>query len=218
MLKHSYHARISLWHLVLLVIILAVTLPAVAQTDDPPTQTLEQTSIKMLAALHTYRPVLQKQPRYILILVNEILTPCVDMETASRLALGKYWRTASAEQRRRFTTEFRNLLVRYYSLTLMAHLNMQDLPPNVIEFLPGNHAAARYRVRSRVNIPHHEAVEVDYAVHQVDKAWKVYDIKVSGVSLVSAYRAVFASEIHQHGLKGLIERLAEQNRKLLAAA
>ncbi|MCG6887324.1 MAG: ABC transporter substrate-binding protein [Proteobacteria bacterium] len=216
MLKHSYHARFSLWHLVLLVVILTVTLPAIAQSEDPPTRILKQTSTQMLTALHTYRAILQNKPRYVFILVNEILAPRVDMETASRLALGKHWRSATSEQRRRFTTEFRNLLVRYYSLTLMTQLDMQDLPVNVIEFLPGPQLATRYQVHSRVNIPHHQAVDVDYAVHRVDNAWKVYDIRVGGISLVTAYRSVFASEIHQHGLDGLIERLAEKNKQLLA--
>ena len=217
MLKHSYHARLSLWHLVLLVIILAVTLPAVARTPDSPTPVLEQTSKQMLAALHTYQPVLQNDPRYLFILVNEILAPRVDMNTASRLALGKHWRTASPEQRRRFTREFRNLLVRYYSLTLLEHVDVQSLPDDVIEFLPAGRTASRYPVRSRINIPHHQPIEVDYAVHKVAGQWKIYDIRIAGVSLVSAYRSVFNSEIHRHGLDRLIDRLAEQNRQLLAA-
>ena len=40
MLKHSYHARLSIWHVVLLVIILAISLPVLAEpvssTSNPP--------------------------------------------------------------------------------------------------------------------------------------------------------------------------------------
>lgn len=217
MLKHSYHARLSFWHLVLLVVILAITLPAVARTDDQPTEALKQASSEMLTALKTYRPVLQQDPRYIFILVNEILTPQVDMQTASRLALGKHWRTATSEQREQFTEEFRNLLVRYYSLMLVEYLDMHDLPDDVMEFLPAKQSTSGYRVRSKVNVPHGNPVTVDYDVHRVGGKWKVYDINVRGISLVSAYRAVFKSEIHKHGLSGLLTTLAEQNRKLLKA-
>lgn len=216
MLKHSYHARLSLWHLVLVVIILAVTLPAIARPDDPPRQILERTSARMLSALQTYRPLPQDDPRYLFILVNELLAPRVDMDTAARLALGRHWRTATPEQRRRFTSEFRTLLVRYYSLTLLEHVDLQKFPADVIEFLPARRAASRYPVRSRIHIPHHQPIEVDYAVHRVAGEWKIYDIRIDGVSLVSSYRAVFSGEIHRHGLDGLLNRLAEQNRRLLA--
>lgn len=219
MLKHSYHARLSIWHLVLLVIILAVSLPALASTPAPsePTRLLMRTSQAMLTALRQYQPVLKENPRYILTIVNEFLTPHVDMEAAARQALGKHWRTASPRQRQRFTAEFRTLLLRFYSLSLAEYLNLNDLPSDVIEFRPDKRSAnSRHAlVQTRVQPARGRGIAVNYAVHRVGRDWKVFDVSVDGISIVSAYRSVFQSELRKTDVDGLIALLARQNRKLL---
>jgi phospholipid transport system substrate-binding protein len=226
MLKHSYHARLSVWHLVLLVIILAISLPALARPADAtptdrvpsePTRLLMQTSQEMLAALRQFQPVLKDNPHYILTIVNEILTPHVDMQTAARQALGKHWRTASPQQRQRFTAEFRTLLLRFYSLSLVEYLNLNDLPPDVIRFQTDIRPANPLHtvVQTRVQPAWGRGVAVNYAVHRVGREWKVFDVSVDGISIVSAYRSVFQSELRKTGVDGLIAILASQNRKLL---
>jgi phospholipid transport system substrate-binding protein len=58
---------------------------------------------------------------------------------------------------------------------------------------------------------------VDYSVEQVGDAWKVYDITIEGVSLVTNYRGQFGTEIRQGGMDGLIQRIAEKNKSNAAA-
>ena len=219
MLKHSYHARLSVWHVVVLVIILAITLPVVAKPAASPADLLQQTSNEMLVALKTYRPMIKDDPRYLFIIVNEVLTPHVDMETAARMALGKHWATASATQRQRFTREFTALLVRFYSLSLAAYLNLHEIPQDVIEFLPGRDrlSPGKSLIHTRVHPPRGKPVDVNYCLHQVNGEWKVFDLSVDGISIVTAYRSVFNSELRKHGIDGLIATLSAQNRRLLKA-
>lgn len=223
MLKHTYHARLSIWHLVLLVIILAVSLPTLARPlatpPAEPARMLMQTSQQMLSALRQFQPLLKDNPRYILTLVDEILTPHVDMRHAARQALGRHWRTASEAQRRRFTDEFRTLLVRFYALSLAEYLNLNELPADVIRFRSGPPAVdpRHTLVRTWVQPAQGRGVAVNYALHRVDSAWKVFDVNVDGISIVGAYRSVFQSELRNGDLDGLIATLASQNRKLLTS-
>ncbi len=219
MLKHSYHARLSVWHVVVLVIILAISLPVVARPAASPTTMLQQTSDEMLAAIKTYQPMIKKDPRYLFIIVNEILTPHVDMEAVARMALGKHWASASETQRRCFTREFTALLVRFYSLSLAEYLNLHEIPQDVIEFLPARDRLSPHNslIHTRVHPPRGKQVDVNYSLHQVDGEWKVFDVSVDGISIVSAYRSVFTSELRKHGIDGLIATLSDQNRHLLKA-
>jgi len=219
MLKHSYHARLSVWHVVLLVIILAISLPVIAKPAGSPTDLVKQTSDDMLAALKVYRPMIKDDPRYLFIIVNEVLAPHVDMEAVARMALGKHWATASVAQRQRFTQEFTALLVRFYSLSLAEYLNLHELPQDVIEFLPARDRLSLHNslVHTRVHPPRGKPVEVNYCLHQVGEEWKVFDVTVDGISIVTAYRSVFTSELRKHGIDGLIATLSDQNRRLLKA-
>jgi phospholipid transport system substrate-binding protein len=219
MLKHSYHARLSVWHVVLLVIILAISLPVVAKPVVSPTQLLKQTSDEMLAALKTYRPMIKDDSKYLFIVVNEVLTPHVDMEAVARMALGKHWTTASVAQRQRFTQEFTALLVRFYSLSLAEYLTLHEIPQDVIEFLPARDRLSPQNslIHTRVHPPRGKPVDVNYCLHEVDGEWKVFDVTVEGISIVSAYRSVFNSELRKHGIDGLITTLSDQNRRLLKA-
>jgi phospholipid transport system substrate-binding protein len=219
MLKHSYHARLSVWHVVVLVIILAISLPVVAKPTASPTSMLQQTSDEMLTAIKTYQPMIKEDPRYLFIIVNEVLTPHVDMEAVARLALGKHWATASVVQRQRFTQEFTALLVRFYSLSLAEYLNLHEIPQDVIEFLPGRDrlSVGNSLIHTRGHPPRGKPVDVNYCLHQVDGEWKVFDVTVDGISIVSAYRSVFNSELRKHGIDDLIATLSNQNRRLLKA-
>jgi len=219
MLKHSYHARLSVWHVVLLVIILAISLPVIAKPAGSPTDLVKQTSGDMLASLKAYRPMIKDDPRYLFKIVNEVLAPHVDMEAVAQMALGKHWATASAAQRQRFTQEFTALLVRFYSLSLAEYLNLHELPQDVIEFLPARDRLSPHNslVHTRVHPPRGKPVEVNYCLHQVGEEWKVFDVTVDGISIVTAYRSVFTSELRKHGIDGLIATLSDQNRRLLKA-
>jgi phospholipid transport system substrate-binding protein len=67
-------------------------------------------------------------------------------------------------------------------------------------------------VRSRIRQPGAESVMVEYDLARTDSGWKVYDVRVAGISLVATYRSSFAEEVRSRGIDGLIATLENKNR------
>ena len=71
---------------------------------------------------------------------------------------------------------------------------------------------AEVTVRTRIRQPGAESVIVEYDLAKGDSGWKVFDIRVAGISLVATYRSTFAEEVRNHGIDGLISTLSARNR------
>jgi phospholipid transport system substrate-binding protein len=143
--------------------------------------------------------------------IEEKILPLFDFQRMTQLAVARAWRQASAEQRSALVAEFRRLLVRTYSGSLAAYRNQ------VIEYkrMPGaaGEAESEVLVRSWVRRPGSEAVTIDYDMAHTPAGWQVYDVTVSGVSLVITYRESFAAAVREGGIDGLIKALADKNRQ-----
>jgi phospholipid transport system substrate-binding protein len=124
------------------------------------------------------------------------------------LAVGKDWRQASPAQQKVLVDEFRTLLVRTYSKALTEYRDQ------TIDFKPLKMQAADtdVTVRTQVNQSGGKPVQIDYGLERTDAGWKVYDIIVAGVSLVTNYRGSFGQEISAGGIDGLISTLRTKNR------
>ncbi|MEE4377325.1 MAG: ABC transporter substrate-binding protein [Candidatus Competibacteraceae bacterium] len=184
--------------------------PLIGIAADSPQTVVETTSERMLDALRENRATLQKDPRQIYDLVNEIVLPHFDFTVMSRWVLGKYWRQATAEQRSRFVEEFRTLLVRTYSQALLEYSN------ETIKFLPMPQLAPEAKdvtVRSEFHPQTGAPIPVNYSLHLFEGEWKIYDVTVDGVSLVTNYRSTFADQIRADGIEAVINSLAERNRE-----
>jgi len=143
-------------------------------------------------------------------LVEEKILPLFDFQRMTSLAVARNWRGASPEQQGALVAEFRTLLVRTYSVSLSSYREQQ------IEYKPLRAAAAGdadVLVRSSVHRPGAEALTIDYDMENTPAGWKVYDVKVAGVSLVITYRETFAAEVRDGGIDGLIKALADKNRQ-----
>ncbi len=143
-------------------------------------------------------------------LVDAKVLPHFSFSRMTALAVGRNWPKASAEQQKILTSEFRTLLVRTYSTALSSYKNQ------VIEFKPLRAAAgdADVTVRTQVKQPGTEPISIDYSMEKTPSGWKVYDVVVGGVSLVTNYRETFNAEIRDGGVDGLIKSLASKNRSL----
>jgi phospholipid transport system substrate-binding protein len=198
----------------------AVCVPAYATSPSDPqaAQRLITTSAaQMLAALQAGGDSLRDNPAGIRALADRNLISHVDFDQVSRLVLGRSWRTATPEQRRRFIQEFKRFVVRFYTAALMDYRKGSDIPQDVMRFLPlrANPGDKRVTVSSRVKQPNSsQAIPVDYHLSLADGQWKVFDVSVDGVSLVATYRNSFANRIRQRGLDGLIAELAQRNAAL----
>jgi phospholipid transport system substrate-binding protein len=141
--------------------------------------------------------------------LDDIVFPHMDFVTMTKLAVGHYWRQASDEQKRTLVNEFRNLLVRTYSTSL------DEYQDHKLEFLPLRPSPYddRVTVRSRVLRPDGPPIAVNYGMRYNDGAWKVYDIVVEEISLVTTYQSQFGSTVQRDGIAGLIAELERKNER-----
>ena len=143
-------------------------------------------------------------------LVDAKVLPHFNFSRMTALAMGRNWPKANTEQQKILTNEFRTLLVHTYSGALSTYKNQ------VIEFKPLRAAAGDtdVTVRTQVKQPGTEPVSIDYGMEKTPNGWKVYDVVVGGVSLVTNYRETFNAEIRDAGVDGLIKSLVSKNRSL----
>ena len=141
-------------------------------------------------------------------LVDAKVLPHFNFPRMTALAMGRSWPKADAAQQQTLTTQFRELLVRTYSGALSAYKN------EVIEFKPlrAQPSDTDVTVRTQVKRPGTQPIGIDYSMEKTPTGWKVYDVAVAGVSLVTNYRDSFNAEIRANGVDGLIKLLAEKNR------
>lgn len=201
---------------VVLAMVLIGATHAVAAEDTDPEQArlvLEQVASEMIRSTNELRKENRNNPEEIEQLVEKVLLPHIDLITASRWVLGKHWRQATKEQKIEFIKHFRGMLLRFYSTALSDYLSRNSVDENLIQFYPVRAEAGSddVTVRSEVRPPEGQPVPVNYHMHLTRKGWKVYDVSVEGVSVITTYRNSFNEEIRRNGLDQLIARLADKN-------
>jgi phospholipid transport system substrate-binding protein len=134
--------------------------------------------------------------------------PHFDFTRMTRLAVGRSWSQASAEQREALTKEFRTLLVRTYSSSLSQYRN-QKIEVKPLQAAPGD---TDVLVRTAVIQEGGPPIPIDYRMEKMPQGWKVYDVVVDGASLVTTYRGSFNDQIQRSGIDGLLKTLQERNR------
>ncbi|MCP3867307.1 MAG: ABC transporter substrate-binding protein [Gammaproteobacteria bacterium] len=188
---------------------LAVGFGMNAFAEEDPLQFVKSTADQVLAEVLDRKEELEADPRKIYALVEQVVLPRFDFLRMSRLVLGKYWRRANTQQREAFTREFRELLIRTYATALLNYSGQE------IVYLPLR--AGKNPKDVTVNTQVREAgappVPVDYRLHLSGAGWKVYDVSIDTISLVSNYRSSFASQIRRYKLDGLITKLNSLNEK-----
>jgi len=147
------------------------------------------------------------QPTDVVRLVETKILPLFDFRHMTRIAVARNWRLASPEQQAALVAQFRTLLVRTYSSALSTYRDEE------IEYKPMRFAPAEtdVLVRSAVRRRGAETLTLDYDMESTEAGWKVYDVKIAGVSLVITYREAFAAAVRAGGIDGLIKQLSDKN-------
>jgi phospholipid transport system substrate-binding protein len=141
-------------------------------------------------------------------LVDAKVLPHFDFNRMTQLAMGRNWKNASDDQKQTLVKEFRQLLVRTYSTSLSQYKNQ------TIDFKPTKvtDADTEVTVKTLVNQPGGQPVPIDYSMQKSNSNWKVFDVTVEGVSLVTNYRGEFNEQIRSAGIDGLLKTLSDKNR------
>lgn len=177
--------------------------------DAGPEAVVKYTSDTLLASLEENKEAIAADKGLVYRLVEEIVLPRFDFESMSRLALGKHWRRATADQRTEFVNEFRTLLVNTYTIALTEYSG------ETVKFLPmrANPDDRRVTVKTEINQPGGQPISMFYKLLNKGKGWQVYDVVVEGVSLVTSYRSEFNQDMRQGGVDTVIANLKKRNKK-----
>ncbi|MDH3527856.1 MAG: ABC transporter substrate-binding protein [Gammaproteobacteria bacterium] len=177
-------------------------------SGQPPQELVRDTSTQMLTRLRQESKLIEQTPERLYELVSEIVLPHFDFELMGRWTLGKYWQRATPAQRDQFISEFRSLLVRKYGSALAEYVDEE------IVYLPFTMSEkdTQVTVHTEINPVNGIPVNITYRLHHTDSGWKVYDVAIEGISLVTNYRTSFISKIRQDGLEQLIRQLAAINK------
>lgn len=169
-----------------------------------PDELIKATSEKVLSALEQNKEKYDQQPEELHALVKDIILPHLDFRAMSKLALGKNWRKANNAQQERFVDAFKSMLIRTYSKSLTEYAGQEI---KFLPYRPPEEGKRTVTVKTVIRQSNGPEIPIDYSLRIKDDIWKVYDIKIDGISLVTNYRNSFASDINRVGIDGLIDKL-----------
>jgi len=191
---------------------LTLLLPAVAgaqksSADAAPDQLVKNVTNEVLEIIRTDKDIQSGNSKRVIDLVEAKVLPHFNFTHMTQLAMARDWRVATPAQQKTLTDEFRTLLVRTYSKALTEYKSQ------TIEFKPFSMKAGETDVKVRTQVIQSGAkpIALDYFLEVQPQGWKVYDIEVGGISLVTNYRESFASEVRKGGVDGLIASLQTKN-------
>jgi phospholipid transport system substrate-binding protein len=189
---------------------------AQAQTQgdgNKPDELVKHVTSEVLTIVRSDQAIRAGDTARIIDLVEQKVLPHFDFRHMTALAVGRGWREATPAQQNRLVDAFRTLLVRTYSNSLTQYRDQ------TIDFKPlrADPADTVVKVRTEVRQAGAQPISIDYSLEKTAQGWKVFDVVVSGVSLVTNYRGSFGDEISAGGIDGLIKSLEAKN-KLLASS
>lgn len=181
--------------------------PAAAQ-EIAPDVLVRNVTLEVVDIIGKDKDIQAGSQKKLVDLVEAKVLPHFNFTAMTRLAVATNWEKATAEQKRQLTEEFKTLLVRTYSSALSAYRDQK------FEFRPlrAKPTDTDVTVQVRISQGGREPVSLEYDMEKSAAGWKVYDVRVGGVSLVANYRTEFANEIRSSGIDGLIKGLSAKNR------
>ena len=176
------------------------TAPAPVKADDPG-KLVQSSAEGMLKDLDANREAYRKDPSKVNALVDKWLLPHFDTAYSARLVLGKHWKDASEDQRKRFVNAFYQSLLRNYSSALV------DFTSDRMKFLPAQVDGDAATVRTEIKRSNGTRIPVNYSLRKTNGEWKAWDVVIEGISYVKSFREDFGAEIDQKGLDAVIQRI-----------
>ena len=192
---------------ILIGLILLVAFPAMGATG--PEQLVRQTVESVVDELKSNMGTFKTDPQTVYQMVDELVLPHFDFVAMTDLALGSYKDEVDTEQKPAIVSQFRQLLVRTYSSALFEYTDQELI------FLPMEGAESEGLVTVRIEIEQAGGfpIPINYTLRLGKDGWKVFDVSVDEVSLVTNYRSSFARAIKKNGVDGLIKTLQERNQE-----
>ena len=198
----------------LIAVFFSVLLAVPALAQEAPDVLVKRVTEEVLEIVRKDREIQDGSTQKAIELVDQKVLPNFDFRHMTALAVGKDWKKASPGQQQQLTAEFKTLLVRTYSNALTSYKN-QKIVYKPFRMNPDD---SEVLVRTEVIQPGSKPVQIDYNLKKSDTSWKVYDVVVAGISLVTNYRDQFAQEVRSGGIDGLIAAIAAKNKSVLGGS
>ena len=180
---------------------------ALAQ-DVAPDALVKSITTEVIGIIKQDKDIQAGNPKKIADVVEKRILPHFSFARMTQIAVAVNWRRATPEQQKALTEEFKTLLVRTYSNALSLYRDQViDFKP--LRMKPGD---TEVTIRSDIKQKGAQPVTLDYDMEKTPSGWKVFDVKVSGVSLITNYREDFAAQVRESGIDGLIKVLVSKNR------
>ena len=205
---NKFSSRIRSGLIAAAILIVSASSSVVMAEDATPDVLVKNVTNEVLDIVRKDKDIQSGNTKKAIDLVEAKVLPNFDFGRMTTLAVGRDWKSANATQQKTLTDEFHTLLVRTYSNALTAYKSQ------TIDFKPLKMAAGDTDVTVRTEVKQAGAkpISIDYSLEKTDNTWKVYDVVVGGVSLVTSYRDQFKQEINTGGIEGLIKSLQAKNQ------
>lgn len=192
-----------LFELLVVLALALVSLSALAAEPAAPDQVLRGAAQEFLAEVEQQKIATRNDPAALRAVLERRTNEHFDFNKICQLVLGRHWTQATPAQREQFARAFQRMLVRSYATALL------EVQVDRIDWMPVNAApgATDVTVRSSVVRAGVPAVPVSYKLHLTGHGWKVYDVSIEGISLVTNYRNSFAAVIKKNGLDSVIAQI-----------
>ena len=181
--------------------------PLVRAAEEAPDALIKRVSAEVLDNIKSDKDVQAGDMTKVLALVDGKVMPHVNFTRMTASAVGRSWRQATPEQKKRLQEEFKALLIRTYSGAL-SQVNDQRLDVKPLRAAPTDTEVV---VRTEV-LGRGDPAQLDYRMEKTPTGWKIYDLNVLGIWMVETYRTQFSQEINAKGIDGLIAALAQRNK------
>ena len=186
----------------------AILAPAAfAALEHPARQQVQQNIDTVLKIIKNQSLSEQQKIRQVEQYANRFL----DYERLSAMAVGQPWRQFSPQQKQSFIAAFKEMVIGMYARSAMMGAEKADVRALPKITANGN----KVDVYSEILTPSGKKYEVAYQLYQTGSQYKLYNIRVDGVSIVTVYRNQFVELVNQQGIDGMIETV--RNKKLKKA-
>lgn len=181
-----------------------------AEKSLGPQEAVEQAANRIITVLKEEGDGVADDPDKVYALVDTHVLPHFDFDRMSYFVLGQVWKSATDKQKEDFQEQFKQLLINTYTTALSEYSTDGEILYTGVKISPKNEdiAIVQTEIRQKGRGP----VAVSYRMYRTEGLWRIYDVSIGGVSLVTNYRANFAGSVRSQGLDGLISTLMDHNK------
>jgi len=189
-----------------------IAVSGVAQAQQAPDALVRQVSGEVLEAAKADKSIQAGDMKKISALVETKVLPHVNFTRMTSKTIGPQWNKASAEQKQKVQDEFRTLLLRTYAGALSQVKDQSIEVKPVRDLADESNVLVRSEIRGKG-----QPVQLDYRLEKAGDVWKIWDVNVGGLWLVTTYQGQFKPVLSQGGIDGVIKLLVDLNAKAAAA-